>query len=145
MLQQQLARADIDLGAPPSQPPLVYLDWRQRLDREIERQFPAEVLETFTPSQYAVFETLRSRAPSKHAFEYRVSIPTPRKAYYLTIFAGPERRSAERLAREGQTSLPRRSQFIGTMLFLMVSSSVFGAMCLIYLVKSAIGVDLFDG
>lgn len=145
MLQQDRASLDVDLNSPPSRAPLVYLDWRNRLDREIERHFPSEVLASFTPLQLAVFEHLRSRAPTKHAFEYRISIPTPWKSYYLSVFAGPERRSAERLAHERQTSLLRQSTLLGGMLFVLLSSAMFGVMCAVYLVESAFGIDLIEG
>jgi hypothetical protein len=147
MLHQQVwnADADVDVESPPSQPPLVYLDWQKRLDRELDRHFSAEVLATFSPGQLAVFETLRRRAPTKHKFEYRVSIPLPWKAYYVTIFAGPERRSADRLAHEGQMSLTRRASLITAVMMVMASSAVLSGFCALYLAKSALGIDLMEG
>ena len=144
MLQQQASSHDADFPAIPKAP-LVYLDWRKRLDREIEQNFPAGVLASFTPRQLEVFELLRSRAPTRHAFEYRVSLPTPWRAYYVTIFAGPERRTVERLAAEGQVSVTRRLTFLAATAFVGSACCVLAAVGGLAVAKSAFGLDLVSG
>jgi uncharacterized RDD family membrane protein YckC len=62
----------------------------------------------------------------------------------VTILAGPERRSARRLAAEGQTHWLRRA----AVYVVLMSLALWLAACVvvaIYLLKSALGLDLFEG
>ena len=64
-------------------------------------------------------EPLESSAASKprpaaawtgaHRVDLRASVPLPGGRWYVTILAGPERRSADRLREEGQTHWLRRA------------------------------------
>lgn len=72
---------------------------------------------------------------------YRVSLPVPLLGrFYIAVRLGRETRSAKRLAREGQT---RASRLTAAAMALAVFG--FGMFCLIYLVKSYAGIDIFSG
>ena len=79
-----------------------------------------------------------------HIIDLRASVPLPGGRWYVTVLAGRERRSADRLAQEGQTSWLRRM-----MVYMLISSALLWlivcAIVLAYIAKSAIGLDLFDG
>lgn len=75
-------------------------------------------------------------------FERRFGVRLPGRRYFIDIRIGRERRAAERLADEGQARLPLATLIscgFGS-LFLMV----FGAACFAYLLKSLVGINLFD-
>ena len=104
-------------------------------------------LPPLTPAQWqALLALARREQASRHAIDYRVSVPTLFwGSWYVVLLAGRERRNASRLAAEGQTSLGRRTLLISLVLSVMLALAVFGALCLAYLVKSLAGIDLFPG
>ena len=79
-----------------------------------------------------------------HAIDLRASLPLPGGSWYVTIVAGRERRSPDRLEREGQTHRLRQAAVyvVGSavVLWLLVCAAVCA-----YLLKSALQIDLFDG
>lgn len=71
-------------------------------------------------------------------------MPLPWGSYYVTILVGRERRSTARLEAEGQT----RPALRFLVYFLMSSMLIVGVVCalvLLYLIKSALGIDLMSG
>ncbi len=99
------------------------------------------------PSNVVQFADGRSLAPQwsgNHTINLRASIPLPGGRWYLTIVAGRERRNMDRLQEEGQASWLRQA----TAYALLTSLLLWLAVCMIaaiYLVKSALGIDLFEG
>lgn len=86
----------------------------------------------------------RRRWSGRHRIDLRASVPLPGGRWYVTILAGRERRSPDRLRAEGQTHWLRRA----TVYVMLMSLVLWLAVCVlvaIYLVKSALGLDLFDG
>ncbi len=79
-----------------------------------------------------------------HRIDLRASIPLPTGRWYVTIVAGPERRSAERLRSEGQMHWLRQSA-IYVMLMSLALWLMVCAVALIYLLKIALDIDLFEG
>ena len=79
-----------------------------------------------------------------HTIDLRASLPLPGGSWYVTIVAGRERRSHDRLQREGQTQLLRQAAVyvVGStvILWLLVCATVCA-----YLLKSALQIDLFEG
>lgn len=115
-------------------------------DASLESRFPAPLLQSLTTAQVSALVSLINASRTRHTIEYRVSLPTVFWGqFYFTIFAGPERRNAERLAAEGQTSLARQTVFVSIVLAIVISCALFGVFCLVYLLKSALGLDLFRG
>ena len=65
------------------------------------------------------------------------------RKYYLNVRVGVETRSRERLAEEGQVRVSGVA-----FLYLVICSGaimLFGTLCLLYLLKSALGIDLTPG
>jgi hypothetical protein len=79
-----------------------------------------------------------------HRIDLRASVPLPGGRWYVTILAGPERRSEERLREEGQTHWLRRA----TVYVMLLSLALWLVVCiiaLVYLAKSTLGIDIIDG
>ena len=65
------------------------------------------------------------------------------RKFYLNVRVGVETRSSERLAQEGQVRVSGVA-----FLYLVICSGaimLFGTLCLLYLLKSALGIDLTPG
>ena len=94
-------------------------------------------------SAYAnVFAQTRS---ADQIFDYRISMPFFGRRYYFRCFAGNERRAPVRLAAEGQSGIAKTSIAAAIAVWTFVSMAFFGTAVFLYLVKSAMGVDLFEG
>jgi hypothetical protein len=76
--------------------------------------------------------------------DVRLSLPWFGQRYYVRLMSGSERRNARRLDGENQSGLNKISIFYGLALFLLFASAVFGAAIFLYLVKSMLGINLFE-
>lgn len=101
---------------------------------------------TFTDEQIAGLNAALVDADTPyHAIDYRTSISFFGIPFYITFLMGRERRSRERLAMEGQTQV-HRVAIAHIVLTVLIALSCFAAVaCILYLAKSAMGIDLFDG
>lgn len=112
------------------------------LRRLLEKVEP-EVCATLSDAQLVALSRATLPEPSPHLVQYRVSIPFGR--FYVALFIGRERRSRERLRREGQT----RAELVNLALFLMgallVGIATIAIVVGLYIVKSAMGIDILDG
>mgnify|MGYP001815677861 CR=1 FL=1 len=101
---------------------------------------------TFTDEQIAGLNAALVDADTRyHAIDYRTSISFFGIPFYITFLMGRERRSRERLAMEGQTEV-HRVALAHVILTLVIALSFLAAgVCVLYLIKSAMGIDLFDG
>ncbi len=79
-----------------------------------------------------------------HKIDLRVSIPVPGGRWYVTVVAGPERRSYDRLRSEGQMQWLRQS-VIYIMMMALILWITACAVAVVYLMKSALGIDIFEG
>ena len=83
---------------------------------------------------------------ARHAIDYRVSLVLPFVgACYVTLLAGPEKRNAGRLDREGQRGARRRAGLLATVALLLAGCLLFGALSGLYLLKCLLGINLFEG
>ena len=86
-----------------------------------------------------------SAARTCHALDFRVSIETVFWGpWFVTIFAGRERRSKARLAAEGQPDLSRQGGFVIGLAALLLTDALFGLRAFSYLLKTALGIDITD-
>jgi hypothetical protein len=98
-----------------------------------------------TDCQRLALSSLASDVRASHEIEFRVSIPTLFwGTRYFTVFSGLERRSEERLQAEGQTKWTRRSLFFFAIVLALTSFALFGVFCLLYLLKSVLGLNLLS-
>lgn len=87
----------------------------------------------------------RSRPNPAHVIAYRVSIPLLGGRYYLALFSGHEQRRPDRVAAEGQQK-PWSHTLVGFFAVIGgISTAVMCTLAAVYLVKTMLGIDLFDG
>ncbi len=111
--------------------------------RTVLKRVPDEVLEALDARQKELLaRTLAQR--TRHSIDLRVSFPWFGSRYYLTVFAGKDRRATERLLAEGQLHW-----FRWLIAYIAVAALVIAAfvtlVAVLYLVKSALGIDIFVG
>ena len=91
---------------------LLAADLRQQVDAgkphptftRVLAKIPPEIRRTFTPIQMGALAHALRPSPLHHAIDYRVSLPLFGRRFYFTMLLGRERRSLERLRKEGQLS-----------------------------------------
>jgi hypothetical protein len=114
-------------------------------DPFLERFFsriPREMAESFSDDQLlAVKQAFADQVGRAHSIDVRVSVPLLLRRYYVVFIAGPERRDRARRQRDkGARRLAKRTNII-FMIFL-ASVGLFSLLGVLYLVKSALGVNL---
>ena len=117
-------------------------------DRAFDRMManvPEEITQTFSDQQLVALSLASIPRVSPHVIDYRVSIPFFGKRYYLTVLAGRERRSRARLAREGQLMSGQVARLDATVLGVALAFGLIALAFGLYIVKSALGIDLFEG
>lgn len=135
------------LGGPtlPQKPPSdSNIDWHPAFRRLIAA-LPFDIRESLSPSQLAALSTASRPQPSPHLVALRVSIPLPWRRIYLAFFLGRENRSLSRLHREGQTRARLVGFAVGVGLCAVIGAALIGAGVMLYLLKSAAGIDLLEG
>lgn len=108
-------------------------------------EIPNDVLASFTTEQLAVLAKATKPPTTRHFIDYRVSVPFIGGRYYLTLFFGKERRGLSRIRSEGQASLTKASILYVAILWIVFSVGLLASLVLIYVIKSAMGIDLFYG
>lgn len=107
---------------------------------------PADFIKSFSDEQIAGLNAAAINADTRfHSIDFRTSLSFFGIPFYVTFLMGRERRSRERLAMEGQTQV-HRVAIAHIILTVLIGLSLLAAVgCILYLVKSAVGIDLFDG
>lgn len=108
-------------------------------------KLPVEARGSFSPAQLAILAEASRPPPPRHWIDYRVSLPFFGARFYLTIFFGKERRQLGRIRSEGQESLTKASIFYVLVLWILISIGMIACLVSLYAVKSALGIDLFEG
>ncbi|MGI9476052.1 MAG: hypothetical protein ACR2PI_05070 [Hyphomicrobiaceae bacterium] len=106
---------------------------------------PADLIKSFSDDQISGLNAALVNADTRfHSIDFRTSLSFFGIPFYVTFLMGRERRSRERLAMEGQTQVHRVAiaHIILTLLIGLFCLAAFA--CVIYLLKSAVGIDLFD-
>ena len=104
-----------------------------------------EARSSFSIDQLALLSKITKPPPPLHWIDYRVSLPFFGGRYYLTFLFGKERRVLSRIKSEGQASLTKTSIVYVAVLWLLISISLLASLVLLYVIKSAVGLDLFSG
>ena len=101
---------------------------------------PADMRESFSPDQLLALKVaLGGRTWGVHALDLRWTLKLWRWQYYFVVLAGRNRRTLS--DRERQVQRLGMAVFLTT--FLLVSTAV--GLVVLYLVKSALGIDLLPG
>ncbi|MDX2158473.1 MAG: hypothetical protein SFW09_18390 [Hyphomicrobiaceae bacterium] len=108
-------------------------------------RMPSEVVASFTATQLSALASGFGQERAPHLVDFLVSLPLLGRRYYLRVYLGRERRSYERLLREGQISLARTVLVWSGLAWMLVSLLVLGSLVTLYLVKSYFGINLMSG
>lgn len=101
---------------------------------------PADVANSFSEEQLiALNKAIGGKSWARHKIDLRGTISFWRSSYYFVILGGKNRRELSRLEKQ----LGRLSVTFIVTLFL-IGSALLGLL-LLYLLKSAMGIDLFPG
>ncbi|HAU90883.1 MAG TPA: 3-phosphoshikimate 1-carboxyvinyltransferase [Alteromonas sp.] len=108
--------------------------------KNLLQRLPDDVAATFTDDQLAALHVaLSGRTWGKHPLDIRGTLNLWRKRYYFVVLAGKDMRELSRSQqRMGNFAL---AIFVTIMLFLGLSVGF----VILYLLKSALGINLFDG
>lgn len=108
-------------------------------------KMPIAARSSFSMEQLAVLAKVTKPPKTPHLIDYRVSLPFLGGRYYLTVLFGRERRLLDRIKSEGQASVLKSSVVYVAILWFLVSVCLLSALLAMYVLKSAIGVDVFSG
>lgn len=126
--------------------------WQQsyQADSRVEyilKQIDADVRESLTPEQLAEIRAMVRTSilqASPKLVDLRVSIDLVFTRFYVVLFVGKERRKSPRPHTvSGMTAITNKLAAIGLLIGLNLTVSAF-IFLLAYLVKSALGINLFD-
>ena len=113
--------------------------------RRSATHIPQHIWDTLTDHQKTAIHTAIADRATNHIAAVRSSFRIAGRRYYLALLFGHERRSVERLRREGQLD-PEEVSII--FMILGTLTLVYGFMLLIlvvYMIKSLLGIDIMDG
>ena len=108
--------------------------------QELLRRMPEQVADSFSVEQlHALKSVIATRQWGKHRLDIRGSVPILRHRYYFAVVAGRNRRemTAQEKALDNAFALV---VFVAFISFCMVCGLV-----TLYLIKSALGINLFEG
>lgn len=106
---------------------------------------PKDVRDSLTPYQLAAISDAVKPQTAPHLIHFRVSLPFFGRRYYLTFYFGRERRNIQRLRNEGQIDIRLTSAVIAIAAGLVACAVIATVAIVLYLLKSALGIDLTDG
>lgn len=93
-----------------------------------------------------IADTIRAEAPARHGVDLRASLPLlGKKRVCFRLLFGTERRNLDRLRLEGQLDIRRIAVVEAGIIFALLGYALFGLVCFLYLVKSALKIDLMAG
>lgn len=112
-------------------------------------RLPAHVRATFSSDQIEALGRASMQDPSSHMVAVRRTLPLLGGRYYLAVFVGRDRRrkltSLERFIMRGMKESWFRRLLTTFALFAVAALIALGSLCVTYLVKSALGIDLLQG
>lgn len=121
------------IGTESSDDPVME-NFLQRLPKDVVDSFSAEQLEH-------IHSALGVRSWKKHSIDIRTTFPIPfvKRRIYLVLLMGRNRRELSR--KEVQISAFTMAAFISAFILF----SILLGLLVLYLIKSALGIDLFEG
>ena len=108
-------------------------------DSSIMSKFPEPVRSSFSETQIkAIIKVSRENNWKRHPIDIRFTLPFFSKRFYVVFIAGRSRRESRRL----KNKVLRKLEILLISLFL--TSLLFMLIALLYLIKSALGIDIFS-
>lgn len=114
------------------------------LHQRLREQVPADVRDRLTHDQLTRLVEAVMPQQTNHGLALKATFRWITGRFYIAIIGGRERRSDNRLRAEGQTIVP-----VGMSVFIFLALlAIYGAFplaLLLYLLKSALRIDFFEG
>jgi hypothetical protein len=115
------------------------------MERRIFRSIPEDIRACLSEQQVQMLIRAVKPIPTRHGIALRASFRWIEKRYYVAMFWGEDNRNIERLKAEGQTDVIP----VGITFFILLSAiAAYAVMPIaigLYMIKSMLGIDLFDG
>lgn len=108
-------------------------------------RLPPDILSALTPDQLIRLAHCMAPQTGAHLIDFQVSLPTPWRRLYLRVLCGREKRSVARLLAERQISLAKSLLVYAAIFWFVVAMATIGTVVFAYIVKSALGINLFRG
>lgn len=117
-----------------------YTEEQRQIITRVMRSLPQDVRQSLTPEQYEAFEMAIAvnNVRNDHYIDWRPVIGFGRWRYYAVFLLGKDRRKSPN--RKGTLSRICKSLFI----LLCISTLLSLAFLVLYLIKSALGIDIFQ-
>lgn len=103
-------------------------------------QMPAATVATFDAAQLRALSLALQQSNRQHRLDFRVSLPWFGSRIYFALLAGDERRSLDRLQREGQITVGRIALTYAAACALIFTLMILSATVFVY-AMSKIGTD----
>ena len=120
-------------------------EWSVWQDQHIEgclARIPGEVLGTFSGSQLDAISTAFRGVNQKHKVDFRVSVPWFGQRHYAVLLFGRERRSLERLRREGQVTVGKIAGTYSAAAAIIASLMFMSGLACVYCVNALMSENL---
>ena len=112
---------------------------------DLVRALPPTLVDQLTLDDLQRLAAAVDRPSAQHIMDYRLSLPFGTRRFYVRLLCGRERRKLSRLIAEGQTN-PWLTLAAAVLLFwFMITVSLVFLTIGLYLLKTVLGIDLFDG
>ena len=112
---------------------------------DLVRALPPALVDQLTFADLQRLTAAVVRPGASHIIDYRLSLPFGSRRFYVRLLFGRERRKLSRLIAEGQTN-PWLMLAAAVLLFwFMITVSLVFIAVGVYLLKTVLGIDLFDG
>lgn len=105
------------------------------------QQMPEVMRDSFSAAQLEAFKQALRNNSRKHQIDYRVSVPWLGRRTYVTLLAGAESRSIERLRDEGQITPSRIATVYGIGFSLIVGLMLLSGTLFLYSVNKMLEAD----
>ena len=103
-------------------------------------QLPAATIATFDAAQLSALSLALQPSKRQHRLDFRVSLPWFGSRFYVALLAGDERRSLDRLQREGQITVGRIGLTYAAACALILTLMLLSASVFVYAITK-IGTD----
>ena len=112
---------------------------------DLVRALPPTLVDQLTFDDLQRLAAAVYRPSAQHIIDYRLSLPFGTRRFYVRLLCGRERRKLSRLIAEGQTNPWLTLAAAVLLLWFMITASLVFLAVGLYLLKTVLGIDLFDG
>ena len=112
---------------------------------DVVRALPPDLVDQLTVDDIERIIAAMGQSRARHLIDYRLSVPLGSRRFYFRLLCGRERRKISRLIAEGQTNPWLVIATAALIFWFMMTVSLALIVVILYVVKSALGIDLFAG